>query len=90
MYVNWPQLGRSKTKRFRFTKAEANLHAKKTSGGELRANLEQFFLRHLIYLLSSFFYKKQMLEISLLHTGNILNKVLIKSSIFGRKPDKSG
>ena len=34
-----------KTKRFEFAKAKANLDAKKTSGGELKANLTQFFLK---------------------------------------------
>ena len=57
--VPWVELG--KTKRFEFAKAKANLDAKKTSGGELKANLTHFFSKHFLILLSRFFlFKKQI------------------------------
>ena len=52
-----------KAKRFEFAKAKANLDAKKTSEGELKANLTHFFSRHFLILLSRFFlFKKQIFE----------------------------
>ena len=50
----WLGVERGKTKRFEF--AKANLDAKKTSGGELKANLTHFFSRHFLILLSRFFF----------------------------------
>ena len=62
-YINTLQLELGKTKRFEFAKAKANLDAKKTSGGELKANLTHFFSRHFLILLSRFFlFKKQIFE----------------------------
>ena len=62
-FLNQFHLELGKTKRFEFAKAKANLDAKKTSGGELKANLTHFFSRHFLILLSRFFlFKKQIFE----------------------------